>query len=61
MAMGGWKTAAIFRRYASVSSVDQRAAVDMLEKARAENSPRSAPFSENTPLVQSETLNGKVQ
>ncbi len=61
MAMGGWKTAAIFRRYAIVSSADQRAAVDMLEKARAENGPRSAPISENMRLVQSETLTGKVQ
>jgi integrase len=36
MAMGGWKTAAMFRRYAIVSSADQRAAVEMLERARAE-------------------------
>jgi hypothetical protein len=35
MAMGGWKTAAMFRRYAIVSSADQRAAVEMLERARA--------------------------
>jgi hypothetical protein len=27
MAMGGWKTAAVFRRYAVVSSADQVAAV----------------------------------
>lgn len=36
MSMGGWKTAAMFRRYAIVSSADQRAAVEMLERARAE-------------------------
>ena len=36
MAMGGWKTAAMFRRYAIVSTADQRAAVEMLERARAE-------------------------
>ena len=36
MAMGGWKTAAVFRRYAIVSSADQRAAVAMLEAAQAE-------------------------
>jgi hypothetical protein len=40
MAIGGWKTAAIFRRYAIVSSADGRAAVEMLERARAE---RAAP------------------
>ena len=32
----GWKTAAMFRRYAIDSSSDQRAAVAMLEKLRAE-------------------------
>ena len=36
MSMGGWKTAAMFRRYAIVSSADQRAAVEMLERARLE-------------------------
>jgi len=35
MQMGGWLTAAVFRRYAIVSSADQRAAVEMLERARA--------------------------
>lgn len=48
MAMGGWKTAAMFRRYAIVSSADQRAAVAMLERARAERiaglAPETAPF-----------------
>jgi integrase len=39
MAAGGWKTPAMFRRYAIVSSADQRAAVEKLERARAENSP----------------------
>jgi hypothetical protein len=34
MVMGGWKTAAMFRRYAIVSSADQRAAIEMLERAR---------------------------
>lgn len=36
MTIGGWKTASMFRRYAIVSSADQRAAVEMLERARAE-------------------------
>jgi Phage integrase family len=43
MAMGGWKTADMFRRYAIVSTADQRAAVEALEKARAENSPAFGP------------------
>jgi hypothetical protein len=36
MKMGGWKTASMFRRYAIVSDADQRAAVQALERARAE-------------------------
>ena len=43
MATGGWKTPAMFRRYAIVSSADQRAFVGALEKARAENSPAFGP------------------
>ena len=39
MAAGGWKTPAMFRPYAIVSSTDQRAAMEKLEAARAENSP----------------------
>jgi hypothetical protein len=38
MAAGGWKTPAMFRRYAIVSSADQRAAMEQLESARAKNS-----------------------
>ena len=50
MATGGWKTAEVFRRYAIVSSADQREAVTMLEAARERNraiSPVSVPFLEN--------------
>jgi integrase len=47
MAVGGWKTSAMFRRYAIVSTADQRDAVKALERAREVNSPRSAPFGEN--------------
>lgn len=36
MATGGWKTASMFRRYAIVSETDQRDAMLLLEKARAE-------------------------
>ncbi len=51
MSTGGWKTASMFRRYAIVSSADNRAALEALERARAENSvrPRSAPFAELRP------------
>jgi integrase len=34
MAMGGWKTPSMFRRYAIVSSADQRAAVEMIMQGR---------------------------
>ena len=49
MAAGGWKTPAMFRRYAIVSSADQRAAMEKLERARAENSPDFGPYSDKTP------------
>jgi integrase len=50
MAMGGWKTPSMFRRYAIVSSADQRAAVEMIVRDRAELRAReekllSPPFS----------------
>ena len=38
MSIGGWKTAAMFRRYAIVSQADQKAAVEKLERQRLENS-----------------------
>jgi integrase len=48
MTMGGWKTAAMFRRYAIVSGADGRAAVEMLERSRAQRAsalaPETAPF-----------------
>jgi integrase len=43
MAMGGWKTPSMFRRYAIVSSADQRAAVEMIARERAEKA-LSPPF-----------------
>jgi hypothetical protein len=43
MAMGGWKTPSMFRRYAIVSSADQRAAVEMITRERAERN-LSPPF-----------------
>jgi integrase len=55
MAMGGWRTANMFRRYAIVSSADQRAAVAMLEQARP---PALAPFS--APLGGLEPTGGKA-
>ena len=48
MATGGWKTASMFRRYAIVSSADQRDAMEKLEldraKDQAKNSPVLSPF-----------------
>ena len=45
MKMGGWKTAAMFRRYAIDSGSDQRAAAEMVERARAAAlAPETAPF-----------------
>jgi integrase len=43
MAMGGWKTPSMFRRYAIVSSADQRAAVEMIARERAQKAV-SPPF-----------------
>jgi integrase len=51
MAMGGWKTAAMFRRYAIVSSADQRAAVEMLERARAQRATGTAPETAPLPVL----------
>jgi len=42
MATGGWKTAAMFRRYAIVSSADSRDAMEALERARNARSLNSA-------------------
>ena len=44
MAMGGWKTPSMFRRYAIVSSADQRSAVEMIARERAGKT-LSPPFS----------------
>jgi integrase len=43
MRMGGWRTAAMFRRYAIDSHKDQQQAVEMLELARAKNAVASVP------------------
>lgn len=44
MATGGWKTAAMFRRRAMVSSADQCAAIEALERWRAaQNGPEQPP------------------
>ena len=43
MAMGGWRTAATFRRYAIVSSADQKDAVAKIEQARIIHSPTFSP------------------
>jgi integrase len=48
MAMGGWKTPSMFRRYAIVSSADQRAAVEMIARERTEKA-LSPPFGPRGP------------
>lgn len=61
MAAGGWKTATMFRRYGIVSSADQRAAMERLERARAENSPKIALISGKTASRGAHDPNAKVQ
>lgn len=64
MSVGGWRTTSMFRRYAIVSSADQRAAVEMLELARQQannNSPQTAPIPEQQPVADMEPLTDKVQ
>ncbi len=48
MAMGGWKTPSMFRRYAIVSSADQRTAIEMIARERAEKT-LSPPFGPPNP------------
>ena len=65
MTMGGWKTPAMFRRYAIVSTTDQRAAVEKLERARARarttNSPDFGPYSAETTSAPEPGTGEKVQ
>jgi hypothetical protein len=61
MAAGGWKTPAMFRRYAIVSSADHRAAIEKLEQARAANSPKTALISEGDASRGLADKNTKVQ
>jgi hypothetical protein len=61
MAIGGWKTPAMFRRYAIVSTADQRAAVEKLERARAENSPDFGPYLPETATPPAPARDVKVQ
>ena len=44
MATGGWKTAAMFRRYAIVSKADQQAVVAAIEAADAARAQQTAPI-----------------
>lgn len=61
MAAGGWKTPAMFRRYAIVSASDQRAAVEMLEQARAESISPYSPFSHQKHLDLRQCPKDRVQ
>jgi hypothetical protein len=61
MATGGWRTASMLRRYAIVSSADQRAAVEMLERARAERSPNPALINAESTPGQPRSAKPKVQ
>ena len=62
MAMGGWKTPAMFRRYVIVSSADQRAAVEMIERARAQAvDPHTTPFSTLEPEKAASHTERKLQ
>jgi hypothetical protein len=54
----------MFRRYAIVSSGDQKSAMEMLDKARAAITTHSAPISpvsEENGLARAETITRKVQ
>jgi integrase len=61
MATGGWKTPSMFRRYAIVSSADQRTAMQALEKARKHLSPRIGPRGSKTGSSTGEMKPGSVQ
>ena len=63
MATGGWRTPSMLRRYAIVSSADQRAAVELLERARAEKalSPNPALIAVKRTETRATTRNEKVQ
>jgi hypothetical protein len=61
MATGGWKTPSTFRRYAIVSSADQRAFVEAIEKMRAENGARLGPVLGETAPTPVEARSAKVQ
>jgi integrase len=56
MSIGGWRTQAMFRRYAIVSAADQKQAVEMLELARAARAKASAPISAPTPQTVTDTV-----
>jgi integrase len=61
--IGGWKTAAMFRRYAIVNNADQKAAMEKLEKAR-EAAANSHDFSHDFPETNGAAViveSGKVQ
>jgi len=65
MVAGGWKTPAMFRRYAIVSTADQRDAVEMLERARAAQksvtNPQTNPLAAKPAILTAASKEAKVQ
>jgi integrase len=60
-AMGGWKTADMFKRYAIVSTADQRDAIEKLEQAREANGHSLGHSSTENGAVTIPSGSGKVQ
>jgi integrase len=61
MTTGGWKTAAMFRRYAITSEADQSMVVELLERAQKANGPLSTPFPAETAHAERPGAEAKVQ
>ena len=61
MAAGGWKTPAMFRRYAIVSSADQRAAVEDARTGTVGENPYFGPYSNKPTQQPTPAGNVKVQ
>jgi integrase len=60
MEIGGWKTRAMFMRYAIVSNADQRAAVNLLERAREALGHDSAMIGQKSDSDEAGTTNARL-